>query len=318
MATGRLGNFDAFPGKHLGKTRLFCLYGENDALIRERLGALRAALEAGTGNKGEIDVLDIEGDDLAREPFLLADEIGSVSLFGGRRLLRVRLGLRATTEAFEHALPLLAGARDVTVAVEGSADKRQDETIRLLAADASCLVVKCEADDRDDLAAHAIASLAEARITMDGDVARDLVDLTDGDRAFLMNEIAKLVLLVPEGTMIDQGMMRGAVADEEGVVLDDAVGRMFGGDVAALIDATDRLVAAGGDPSQLAGAGLRSALWSYKSLAEGRPRDRATGPELRRAIARLADVVRMSRSSDPLAETQAEVAMTRMARHFRR
>jgi DNA polymerase-3 subunit delta len=314
MTVRRVGNFDAFPGAEIERFRLFCLYGENDALIRERIKALRLALS----QPEPPETLDIEGDDLAREPFRLADEIGSVSLFASQRLLRVRLGTRTSVEAFEHALPALERTPDVTLAVEGGDDKRQEDTIAFLSETPTALVVRCDHDRPDDLADHARRILAEAGIAVDADVARELVGLVDGDRAFLANELAKLVLLVPRGAALDRATLRAAVADEESAVLDDMVRQIFDGDVGGLVASVDRMASAGGDAAQLAGAALRSALWSHRSLVEGARGGRVGPGDLRRMIGRLADVVQASRSSDPLARVQAERLVIRMAQFLRR
>lgn len=309
MAVARLKNFDPFPARQLQAFRLFCLHGENDALVRERAGALRTAFAAAGPPPA---VIDLDGDTLSREPFGLADEIGSMSLFADRRLLRVTLGARAAEEAFANALPALAKAEGVLIVVQAGTDKRQEDTIRLLSADPSCLVVACPLDAPGDLADFARQMLADAGVTLDGEAAQALVELTDGERSLLANELAKLLLLAERGETLSASAVRAIVADEAGALIDEAAGLVLAGDVGATLDVTDRLGLAGGDVAPLVGAALRKALWDHRN-ASG-----AKAAALRRAILRLNEAVLASRSNDRLANSKGEMTLIRTAQFFRR
>lgn len=309
MAVAKLRNFDPVATKQAKAYRLFCLHGENEALVRDRAAALRAAFAA-EGSPPAI--IDLDGDTLSREPFGLADEIGSMSLFADRRILRVALAARDCEEAFANALPALARAEGVLVVVQAGTDKRQEGTIRLLSGDSSCLVIACPLDSADDLADFASRTLGEAGMALDDEAAAALVELTDGDRSLLANELAKLLLLGGQGDPLSAAVLRGIVADEAGALVDEAAGRVLAGDVAATLDVTDRLALAGGDASALVGAALRKALWDHRNASGRRAAD------LRRAIARLNDAVLVSRSNDRLAGSKGEMTLIRAAQFFRR
>ena len=308
MAVGRYKGSDAFPGKAVS-AKLVCLHGENDGLIRERAAALRAVFAAAGSAPA---VVDLDSDQLAREPFALADEIGAPSLFANRRLVRVALGARGVKDAFANALPALSTAQDVLVVVDAGSDKRQEELVQLLSKDPSSLVIACPADRADDLVGHARAVLAEAGIALDDASARELVALADGDRGLLANELVKLAFLCERGTTLDSAALRDAVADAQGVFLDEAADRVLDGDVAAAFAATERLAASGGDAVQLVGATLRKALWAHRN-ASG-----AKAANLRRAIDRLNASIRTSRSTSKLAAAQADFTLIRAAHFLRR
>ncbi len=309
MAVARLKAFDSFTGKQRATYRLFYLHGENEPLVRERAAALAKAFAA----DGDAPALvDLDGDALAREPFLLADELGSMSLFAERRVLRVTLGARAVTEAFSQALPLLPAADGVMVIVMAGDDKRQDETRSLVSTNAACLAVLCPPDDLDELADHAQSVLQMADIEIDDAGAKELVALTDGDRGLLANELAKLCLMGTTGEALNAASLRAAVADESSFLLDEAADRILAGDIAAAFDTTDRLSGAGGDAVQLAGATLRKAFWAHRNASGGRAAD------LRRAIRRLNDVVLSDRTSDPFAASRADLTLIRAAQFLRR
>ena len=309
MASGKLKPFDPFTAKQLATYRLFCLYGENEPLVRERAAAL-ARLFAADGDAPAL--IDLHGDALAHEPFLLADEIGSMSLFAERRVLRVTLGARSALEAFDAALPLLPSAEGVLVIVLCGADKRQEETVRLLGANASCLAVSCPPDGVADLADHAQRFLAAEGVSLDEAGAQELVTLTDGDRGLLANELIKLCLMSEPGEVLTPSALRAAVADESGFLLDEAADRILIGDVGAAFDTTDRLSGTGGDAVQLAGATLRKALWAHKGASGQR------AANLRRVIRRLNDVLLADRTSDPLAASRADLTLIRAAQFLRR
>lgn len=309
MAVARLGNFDSFTPKHLATYRLFCLHGENGALIRERVAALGTAFAA----EGSAPALiDLDGDALAREPFALADELGALSLFAERRFLRVTLGARVPREAFANALPRLPGAEGVRVAVDAGADKRQDEVIRLLSADPLCLTIACPADRADGLADFAGRILAEHGIAVEPALARELVELADGDRTLLANELMKLSFLCDAGSVLDGATVRAVAADEKTTLVKEAADRVLSGDVGAVLDAADRLQATAKGVAQLANIALVKLFYAHAN---------ATGSEaaaIRRAIARLSDAVRASRSSDRLSEARAERDLIETARSIGR
>ena len=309
MAVAKLRNFDSLTAKQVKAYRLFCLHGENDALVRDRAAALRTAFAAeGTPPA----IIDLDGDILAREPFALADELGSMSLFADRRVLRVTLAARDCEEAFANALPGLAKAEGVLVVVQAGTDKRQEGAIRLLSGDQSCLVIACPLDSADDLADFARRTLGEAGIALDDEAAAALVELTDADRSLLANELTKLLLLAGKGETLSATALRGIVADEAGALVDEAAGRVLAGDVGMTLDVTDRLGLAGGDVSALVGAALRKALWDHRNSSGRRASD------LRRAIMRLNEAVLASRSNDKLADSKGEMTLIRTAQFFRR
>lgn len=309
MAVAKLRNFDPVAAKQVKAYRLFCLHGENDALVRDRAAALRAAFAAdGTPPA----IVDLDGDTLAREPFSLADELGSMSLFADRRVLRVALAARDCEETFANALPGLAKAEGVLIVVQAGTDKRQEGAIRLLSGDPSCLVIACPPDSTDDLADFARETLGEAGIALDDEAAAALVELTDGDRALLANELTKLLLLAGKGETLSAAALRDIVADEAGALVDEAAGRVLAGDVVATLDVTDRLGLAGSDVSALVGAALRKALWDHRNSSGRRASD------LRRAIVRLNEAVLVSRSNDKLAASKSEMTLIRAAQFFRR
>ena len=309
MAVAKLKPFDPFTTKQRATYRLFYLHGENEPLVRERAASLASAFAA----DGDAPALiDVSGDAMADEAYLLADELGSMSLFAERRILRVSLGARNASEAFSHALPLLPGADGVLVIVSAGADKRQDEVRNLLAADATCLCVDCPLDRAGDLAQYAQEILAAEGITIDETGAQELVALTDGDRGLLANELTKLCLMGERGDVLTPATLRAAVADESGFLLDEAADRILVGDVKAAIDTTDRLSGAGGDAVQLAGATLRKAVWAHHNVSGQRAAD------LRRAIRRLNDVMLADRTSDPFAGSRADLTLIRAAQFLRR
>lgn len=309
MAVARLRNFDPFPGRHIDAARLFCFHGENDGLIRERMSALANAFAASGPPPA---LIDLDGDLLAREPFALADEIGSMSLFAERRFLRVTLGAKGVVDAFSNALPRLGSADGVLVAVDAGADKRQEDLLRLLGTNSAALVVACGPDTPADLANHAQSVLAEAGVTLDLAAARDLVELVDGNRALLRNELVKLALLTAAGATVDSPTMRAVVADDASLLLDDAAERVLAGDVVGTLEATDNAASAGAGPVQLAGAALRRALWMNRNASGTRAAD------LRRVIARLNDAILADRSSSKTAGANADLTLIRAAQFLKR
>ena len=67
------------------------IYGPDQGLVSERADAIsHLALE---GNDDPLSKLTLESDDIANDPGRLIDEANAVALFGGDKVIRVRLNL---------------------------------------------------------------------------------------------------------------------------------------------------------------------------------------------------------------------------------
>jgi DNA polymerase-3 subunit delta len=168
-----------------GAVRLYLLYGPDDAGSR----ALAARLDRSMGSDAER--IDLDGATLKDDPARLADEAASISLFGGRRYIRVIGGDECTAAVASLLEATITG--DPVVLVAGAL--KPTSTLLKRALDdphvMGCASYKAEGSSADDLAVN-LGRTHGLRLTRAA--AHQLASSCLGDRAILEREIEKMAL----------------------------------------------------------------------------------------------------------------------------
>ena len=169
-----------------GDVRFFLLHGADEAGAR----ALSATLGQTLG--AEAERVDFDGAMLKADPARLADEAASLSLFGGKRWIRVT-GIGDESVAAVEALLASPAVANPVVAI-GPALRSTSKLVKLALAAPTAMA--CAMYVPDGRAAESLA----------GDIAREhglrpvatatarLVEASGGDRAVMTREIEKLAL----------------------------------------------------------------------------------------------------------------------------
>lgn len=203
-----------------GKARLYLLYGPDESASR----ALASRLERAIGP--DVERIDLDGTTLKEDPARLADEAAAISLFGGRRLIRVTGGDECA--AAVKALLESPTTGDPVVLVAGAL-KPSSTLLGVALTDAHVVAFqsyKPEGGRADDLA---IAIGRGFGLRIGRDVAHRLAVGALGDRAVLERELEKIALY------LDAAPDRPREAT---VAVIDAIGADLGEpDASALIDA---------------------------------------------------------------------------------
>lgn len=203
-----------------GAIRLYLLYGPDDSGSR----ALAARLDRAMGSDAER--IDIDGATLKDDPARLADEAASISLFGGRRYIRVTGGDECTAAVAALLESMTTG--DPVVLVAGAL--KPTSTLLKRALDDALVLgfpsYKLEGNSADELAVM-LGRTHGLRLTRAA--AHQLAGSTLGDRAILEREIEKMALF------LDAAPDRPRECDVD--VL-DAIGAELGeADTSLLVDA---------------------------------------------------------------------------------
>lgn len=318
---------DAFLARPQPDVFAVLIYGPDAGLVAERAETLaRRALE---GSDDPFALVRLEGDDLASDPGRLADEARTIALFGGKRVIRVRIGGRSATAAVE---ALLEGPQPESLAILEAGDLKKSAPLRALCEkSARAAALPCypdEAGARDRLIDEEIRA---AGLTISPD-ARALLSASFGpDRLAAREDVRKLCLYAMGKERIEVDDVAAVVAETSEAGMDEAVDAAFAGrpaDVAAAL----RSMRAGGTPASVAlAAGLRHALAlhrlrgqvdegrSARSVVEGAPMihfrrkdaveralTRWTSARLMDAVTRLASAVAQSRRLAATGEASAE------------
>ncbi|MBX9795504.1 DNA polymerase III subunit delta [Sphingomonas sp.] len=244
--------------------RLFLLHGPDESAADELAARLAAAMGP------DAERVDLEPAALKADPALLAGEAAALSLFGGRRHIRVRGAGEDCADAAERLLSADVAGNPVVMIAPGV--KASGRLVKLAVAAGEAVAHACYVPTGAQAVDVARTLGGAAGLRLDARLAERLVAASGGDRAVMAREVEKLALY------LDADPTRPATLDDAAL---DAIGADLGeADVTSAVNA-----AVAGDAAAL---GAELALLS----------DTSPIPLLRALVRRL-----MS-----LAEMQAEVA----------
>ena len=230
-----------------GACRAVLLHGEDLGLIRER------ANQAARAVAGSLDdpfrIVELARDQVAD----LAAEASSISLTGGRRVVRLR---EATDAASAFVQAFLAGAGPGFVVLEAPALTPRSKLRALLEGAADCAVIACYREDDRALAASIQGQLAACGVDVDGDALDWLVGRLGADRGVTVQEVERLALFAGAGGRIDLTAATEGAGDLAGLSLDDAWSAATAGEVAAADRALSLALAEGGTAVGVIRAGI--------------------------------------------------------------
>jgi len=284
--------------------RFFLVYGPDEGLTHERSRTIaRNALE---GDPDPLRLVRLEGDAVALDPGVLADEAYAIPMFGGGRVIWIDAQGRDLLPALD---PLFAKPpQDCTIIVK-SPHLRKGAGLRdafeKLANGAS---IECYEDETKALGPLIDAEIAAAGLEIATEARAALIGLLGADRQSTRNEIAKLILH-------GRGRKRVEVADVEAIVsdaapsgLDRLIDLALTGELAAVEAHAERYFRDGGDANALMARLIAKLTLLHRlrlEMEQGRPFESACqslfirlSPASRRALAdqastRTAESIRM-------------------------
>ncbi len=201
------------------------LFGPDSGLVRERARAYLA--RAAQGSDDPFGLVRLDGDEIAGDPGRLVDEAGTVALFGGRRVISLRVGSRNVQPAVEALLAAPPG--DAVVVIEAGDLKRGQGLRALCEASPRALAIACYADTDRDLSRLIDTMVAEAGLSIDRDARAELMGLLGGDRLASRGEIAKLLVYAMGEPRITAEHVRAIVGDASSLALDEIADSAFAG-----------------------------------------------------------------------------------------
>ena len=235
---------------------VYLLYGPDTGLVTERA---RAVAERSIDDPADpFQLVRLDGDLVAGNPGRLADEAGTVGLFGGRRAIWVRATSKNLAPALE---PVLAAPlQDCVIVIEGG-DLGKAAPLRTLCEKSPrALALPCYPDDGRALGDIVEEILREAGLAIGKDAKAVLLASLGGDRLATRAELAKLVLYAHGRGEVTVEDIDAILSDVSGLAMDAVVDAAFAGDAAGLEIGSRRLAAEGLHPSVALGAALRHAL----------------------------------------------------------
>lgn len=257
--------------------RLYLFHGPDEAGAADHVQRLARAIGP------DVERIDLDGAGLKSDPARLADEAASLSLFGGKRFIRVD-GVGEESLAALTALLEAETAGNPVVAIAPTV-KTTAKIVKLAQSAPRAMAFACYVPDGADAERLAVTIAREHGLRPVGTAAKRLAEAAAGDRAVIAREVEKLALY------LDAAPDRPAELDDAAL---DAVGAdlgeaEMGSAVAAAVDG--RTADLGVELARLADAGtspipvLRNLVRRLMALAEMRA-DVEAGATLDEAMAR--------------------------------
>lgn len=245
---------DRFLAKPDPACRVVLIYGSDSGLVAERAAAFAATVIAGSSDP--FALLRLDSSEIAAEPGRLADEAGTIGLFGGSRAIRVRVaGNRPIQSAVEAVLA--DPPTDAWIILEAGDIKKGTGLRKLCEAARGAAAIACYADGAAALDRLIDAEMKAAGLAIDDDSRALLRGLLGADRLASRSELQKLALYAAGLGRVDVEAVKAIVGDAGATAVDEAVDAMAAGEVAALDASFRRLVASGTPAFVIASAALR-------------------------------------------------------------
>lgn len=244
--------------------RVVLIYGGDEGLVTERAEKFAAAVVGKAGD--DFARLRLESSEIAEDTGRLADEAHAVPLFGGTRVILVRVsGNRPIDKAV--AAILKEPPRDAWVVLTAGELRKTAPLRKLCEGDRGAWSIPCYADTGADLDRIIDEETAAAGQTISADARAALRGLLGSDRMISRSEIKKLCLYAEGGKEIGIDDVRALIGDAGAFDVDETIDAMAAGNAAALDRGYRRLLAAGTPGFVVAGAALRHFNFLEKARA---------------------------------------------------
>jgi len=340
MTAIKASDVDRFIAKPDPAQPIVLVFGPDAGLVRERVDALiRASVDDPTD---PFALARIEGDELAGNPLRLVEEAHTVPLFGGRRAVLVKTGVRNIASAVETVIA--APSSECRVIIEAG-NLSKSAPLRALCEKAKvAAALPCYADNERALAQLIDDEMRTANLAIAPDARATLLALLGGDRLASRSEIRKLILYAQGQKNIELADVIAVVADASQVALDGVIDAVFSGQTAEVDSEFSKARAGGSSPAAIVSAAIRQVANLHKirlAIESGDSIEFATkrsvppvhftrerqisealrvwsSPRLLRAMEQLADASLEMRRNAPLAEAIAQRTLLSLAANARK
>ena len=256
---------ERFLARDIGSYATFLVHGPDVGLVSERVRRIVKALVDDPNDPFQL--VRLSGEDLGGDAARLVDEARTVPLFGGRRAVLVDASAPRRVEA---AVDLLLSTADACPVVVSAGTLKKDAALRRsVERSRTAAAVECYPDGEKERAALIEAEAAGVGMTVDAEARGLLLSMLGSDRLASRSEIAKLLLYAHGAKAITADHVTGAVADASVQANDDAIDAAFGGDMAGLDAAMNKLHLGPVEAGLLLGAALRHATALHRAKLAG-------------------------------------------------
>ncbi|MEM6711570.1 MAG: DNA polymerase III subunit delta [Pseudomonadota bacterium] len=250
MASIRANDIDRFIAQPNPSQPIVLIYGPDRGRVSLRTKALIETLTGKAANKA-MDLTELDPTLLDGDPSRLAEEADSIAMFGGAKLILVRMddpkGLAKTVQTLLDAPPTEARV------IISAGDLKKSHPLRSRIDKASTgAALPCYAADRRDIAALLDQKVTSFGLTVDRETRDDILSALGSDHAMSVSEIEKLCLYARSKGKIERQDVEDLLMDSSTQAMSDCADLAFAGQREAALGSVGKITSEGLEPSVLA------------------------------------------------------------------
>jgi DNA polymerase III subunit delta len=241
MTQKKAHEVDAFLKGSIDRFATFLVYGPDRGLVSER--AVAIAKRTGVDTNDPFNVTRLDAADLKDDPARLLDEINSIAMFGGRRLVWVKAS--GSDKVIVQAIEAMDEnpAQDVILLVEAG-DLKKSAPLRKVSEQAgSAVALPCYADEGRSIQGLIDEEMGQAGLGIDPEARRLLLECLGGDRLASRGELQKLALYCHGRDRVSEQDVLDIAGDASALSVDEAVDCVLTGDLSGLDQRLTRIAA---------------------------------------------------------------------------
>jgi DNA polymerase-3 subunit delta len=256
MTAIRPAGLDAFLRKPDPSIGALLIYGEEPDAVREL--ASRAVKKVAGSLDDPFSVTMLLEQDLASDPARLADEVQSISMFGGQKAVWVK----GAGEAFLKAvLPVLEGKASGNLVVAEAATLAKSSQLRaMFEKSPHALVLPLYEAELGEIAQMTEQILDRDNLRIGPDALTRFIALAGTSRGLIRREAEKLALYCLGNERVSLEDVEAVCGNDTGATTDELADSVFGGDVEEADRLFHDLVRAGQDAGRLLSSVHQQAL----------------------------------------------------------
>nr|WP_155146239.1 DNA polymerase III subunit delta [Roseibium sp. RKSG952] len=230
------------------------IFGPDTGLVSERASALVS--KASEGDSDPFNLAKIDASELVSDSNRLIDEVLTIPLFGGRRIIWVKdAGGRNLSPAME---PVLKQQPCPSLVVLEAGDLKKGTGLRkLFESNRNAIAVPCYTDGDRGIDQLIDQETRSAGLTISREARASLHGLLGADRMASRGELKKLCLYALHKGRIETGDIEAIIGDASSFEASELIDAAATGDITTLDHGLERLTAAGSKATIIANQALK-------------------------------------------------------------
>jgi DNA polymerase III subunit delta len=225
---------------------IFLAYGPDAGLVRETAQKLIRYLSSDDPQSASI--VTLEGSEVDADPSLLAVEAKTISLFGGKRIIRVRGASKSIVMTLSELRDDPGGA---AIVLEAGNLAPKDALRALVEAAKLGRALPCYPDSDETLTNLIRETFAKEGIRIDAELVSTLRDILGNDREVTRRELEKLCLYAAASKSLSHEEVLLLCADNAALVIDTILDATGSGHAEKLEIALNRAMSSAVEPQRL-------------------------------------------------------------------